>query len=125
MTTASKIAIAVMDTHIAALNAGDEALLATTLHFPHFRLSEGALKTWATPDEYFADFRKRAGSNWHRSAFEGYEVVQSSATKVHLKVQVVRYDADETVITRFPSLWVITQENNRWAAKFRSSFAAQ
>ena len=124
MTAASKNAIAVMDTHIAALNAGDEQLLATTLHFPHFRLSEGNLKTWATPDEYFDDFRARAGSRWHRSAFEGYEVVQNSTTKVHLKVEVVRYDVDETVITRFPSLWVITQENERWAAKFRSSFAA-
>ena len=40
-----------MAAHIAALNAGNEADLAATLHFPHYRLSGGVLQTWDGPDQ--------------------------------------------------------------------------
>ena len=58
---ALKAAMDVLDRHIAALNAGDEAALAATLHFPHYRLSQGRLQVWDGPARYFADFRARAG----------------------------------------------------------------
>ena len=49
-------ALAVMDAHIAALNSREQSAIATTLHFPHIRLSGSALKIWETEDSYFADF---------------------------------------------------------------------
>ena len=116
---------AVMERHIEALNARDEQGLAETLHFPHVRLSGTRLKTWETPDRYFADFRDRAGSRWTRSAFDDIRVLQASDTKVHLEVEVRRYDANDAIIASFRSLWVITCEGGRWAAKLRSSFAPQ
>ena len=116
-------AVAVMKAHIDSLNIRDEEALAATLHFPHYRLSGVALKTWETPDTYFADFRARAGSSWARSEFQDIRVVQASETKVHLDAEIVRYDADARPLTSFRSLWVITLEEGRWAAKFRSSFA--
>ena len=119
----ARAALAVMEAHIKALNARDEAAIAATLHFPHFRLSEAALKVWEAPESYFADFRARAGSDWARSSFENLRMVQASPSKVHLEVEVHRYGPDGMVYQTFPSLWVITQENGRWAAKFRSSFA--
>ena len=118
-------ALAVMHEHIDALNARDESRIAATLHFPHFRLSGATLKNWQTPDSYFADFRARAGTNWARSCFEDIRVVQASENKVHLDAEINRFDAGGTCISQFRSLWVITLEAGRWAAKFRSSFAAQ
>lgn len=114
----------VLHAHIEALNAGDEAGLAATLHFPHFRLSGANLKVWQTSESYFDDFRKRAGQGWARSSFDDIRLLQASADKVHFDVEVNRYDQDGRRIAQFRSLWVATSEDGRWAAKFRSSFAA-
>ena len=76
--TAISAAREVMTRHINALNAHDETALASTLHFPHVRLSGTALKTWDTPESYFADFRARAGDSWNRSHFDDIRVVDAS-----------------------------------------------
>lgn len=121
---AIKAALGVMTDHITALNAGDEARLAATLHFPHYRLSGAALKVWDNADRYLFDFRARVGAAWARSTFDDIRVMAASDAKVHLDTQVNRYDAKGNRIASFRSLWVITLENGVWAAKFRSSFAA-
>ncbi len=121
--SAIKAALDVMQAHIEGLNARDEARIAASLHFPHFRLSGADLKTWPTADSYFADFKARAGGDWARSSFDDIRVLQASDNKVHLDAEINRYDADDAVITTFRSLWVITCEKGQWAAKFRSSFA--
>jgi hypothetical protein len=117
-------ALAVMDRHIAALNARDPVALAATLHFPHYRLSGGRLKTWDSPDSYFADFLARAGDGWHHSAWTRREPIAVSADKVHLDVAFTRYRVDNTQLGSFGSLWVISLLGGRWAAQLRSSFAA-
>ena len=116
-------ALELMDRHITALNAGDEDQLAATLHFPHFRLSGSTLTTWDTSDTHLVDFHGRAGANWSYSRFADIQVLQASEDKVHLDAEIRRYRADDTLITKFRSLWVIVQIDNVWAAKFRSSFA--
>lgn len=45
-------AMAVLDDHMAALNARDEAALAATLHFPHYRLTGGQMKICERSDSY-------------------------------------------------------------------------
>jgi hypothetical protein len=122
-TEAVAAARAVMAAHIAALNARDEAALAATLHFPHYRLSEGRLRVWETPDSYLADFRSRAGANWARSGWAALTPVQAAPDKVHLAVTVERFDRTDRLIARFESLWVIARLKGRWAAQLRSSFA--
>lgn len=114
----------VMTAHFTALNARDEAALAATLHFSHHRLSGGRLKTWETPDAYFADFLARAGDGWHHSVLDSVDVMASSPDKVHLDVRFTRYQADDTSLGSFRSLWVIANLDGRWAAQLRSSFAA-
>jgi hypothetical protein len=42
---------------------------------------------------------------------------------VHLDVQFTRYRADNSVIGRFRSLWIVTRQGGRWAVAARSSFA--
>lgn len=121
--TSVTAASGVMQAHIDALNARDAHALARTLHFPHYRLSGAQLKVWDTPDTYFEDFQDRAGSDWARSAFEDIKVLQSAPEKVRLDARIDRFDREGNIITTFRSLWVITCEQGRWAAKFRSSFA--
>ena len=120
---AVEAALAVMTAHIDALNAHDEAALAETLHFPQYRLAGANLKVWETSRRYFDDFRARAGDDWVRSEFQNVDILRASASKVHLEAKVVRFNAKDEEISSFPSLWVITHENGRWAAKFRSSHA--
>lgn len=124
MSETEAAAIAVLDRHIAALNARDAAALADTLHFPHYRLSQGRMQVWETPDSYHADFLARAGDGWHHSAWDYRNTVAASPDKVHLDVQFTRYRADGSSMGSFRSLWVIAKLNNRWAAQLRSSFAA-
>ena len=123
--TAIEAALAVMQAHIDGLNARDEQAIAATLHFPHYRMSGVELKIWQTPDSYFDDFRARAGANWARSSFDDIRVVQASPEKVHLDAEINRFDKQDQKIASFRSLWVLTLEEGRWAAKFRSSFAAR
>lgn len=115
---------AVMEAHIAALNSRDQAAIAATLHFPHIRLSGTNLRIWDSEDTYFADFLVRAGGEWHHSAFADIRLLRATADKVHLDAEIRRFAADGSLITSFRSLWVITCEAGRWAAKMRSSFAA-
>lgn len=122
-TTAIDQAMLLMDAHIAALNKRDATAIAATLHFPHHRLSGTTWKTWETPEHYFVDFLKRAGSDWRRSAFEDIKVIDSSSDKVHIDAEIHRYDASDNLIACFRSLWVIIEIDGVWAAKVRSSFA--
>ncbi len=117
-------AMAALDAHFAALNAGDEAALAATLHFPHYRLTGGRMQVWEQPDCYFVDFRKRAGDDWHHSVWDFRRVVAAGPDKVHFDVQFTRYRADGSAIGQYRSLWVVTQIDGHWAAQLRSSFAA-
>jgi hypothetical protein len=120
---AVKQARLVMHAHFTALNARDEAALAVTLHFPHYRLSGGRLKTWPASDTYFADFQARAGDGWHHSELDVVDVIAAEPEKVHLDVRFTRYRADNGVLGKFRSLWVIAKLYGRWAAQLRSSFA--
>jgi len=125
LSNAVKNALAVLDRHIVALNNHDEEALQATLHFPHIRLSATELKMWPTPESYFADFKKRAGGAWHRSEFHDIKVLAESDSKVHLDAEIIRYNHSNEIISRFRSLWVVTKQGAHWAAKLRSSFAAQ
>jgi hypothetical protein len=122
--TAINAAMAVLDAHIAALNARDERALVATLHFPHFRLTGGRMKIWERPDSYLKDFYARAGEDWHHSAWDFRNVIAAGSDKVHLDVQFTRYRADNSAIGSFRSLWIVSKLDGRWAAQVRSSFAA-
>jgi len=117
-------AMAALDAHMQALNARDETALAATLHFPHYRLTGGRMKVWDQPDSYFADFRERAGGDWHHSAWDFRQVIAAGRDKVHVDVQFTRYRADGSAIGHYRSLWVMSKLDCRWAAQVRSSFAA-
>lgn len=121
---AVKAAMSVLNAHMAALNARDAAGIAATLHFPHHRLASGRLQTWPTSETYLDDFFARAGEGWSHSAWDKRDVIAAGPDKVHLDVTFTRYRADGAALGQFRSLWIITKTEGRWAAAFRSSFAA-
>ena len=116
-------AMAMLDRHLVALNAGDATGLADTLHFPHYRLAGTRMQVWQTPDTYLADFLARAGEGWHHTKWDFRNVIAASPNKVHIDLQFTRYRADDSSLGSFRSIWVITLIGGRWAAQLRSSFA--
>ena len=116
-------ALAVLDRFMVALNAGDEPALLATLHFPHYRLAGGRVQVWEQPGPYLGDFLARAGADWHHSEWDFRKLIAAGPTKVHLDAQFTRYRADNSPISRFRSLWIVTKQDGRWAVAARSSFA--
>ena len=117
-------ALDVLDRFMAALNARDEAALAATLHFPHYRLAGGQMRIWQQPEGYFAGFLARAGEGWHRIDWDFRRVIAAGPDKVHFDVQFTRSRADGSAIGVYRSLWVVTWRDPRWAVAMRSSFAS-
>ena len=115
---------AVMAAHIAGLNARDNNAIAHSLHFPHYRLASGRMQVWETKESYLDDFYARAGDGWSRSQWDSLDVMAAAEDKVHLDVRFTRFNEEGAAMGHFRSLWVITREDGRWAAKPRSSFAA-
>jgi hypothetical protein len=117
-------AMAVLDRFLAALNAGDEAGLLATMHFPHYRLAGVTMRVWEQPDQsYLSGFYARAGEGWHHTEWDFRRVIVAGPEKVHLDVQFTRYRADNSMIGRYRSLYVVTQRDEVWAIQARSSFA--
>ena len=116
-------ALEVMEKHISALNERNALKLSATLHFPHFRLVGTSLKVWETADRYFDDFTARAGENWAYTKLASITIISANANKVHLDVQINRFNAQDQLIADFRSIWVITEIGGVWAAQLRSSLA--
>lgn len=116
-------ALDVMAGHLTALNRRDARALAETLHFPHYRLAGTTLTVWQTADTYFDDFTARAGDDWALTRWRSITVQAAAIHKLHLDVEIDRFDANGRLIAAFRSLWVISEIDGRWAAQFRSSFA--
>lgn len=116
-------AMAYMD----AFNTANPESTRKCLNYPHARVgAAGVLVVNETPSnqmpgDFFETFRKRTG--WNHSCWDLREVIQSSETKVHLKVTFSRYRADGNQIGTYLSIWVMTEQDGHWGIKMRSSFA--
>jgi hypothetical protein len=116
--------IEVLDRFMAALNAGDQAGLLATMHFPHYRLAGVTMRVWEEPDEtYLRAFHARAGEGWQRSAWDFRRPIAAGPLKVHFDVQFTRYRADGSMIGRYRSLYIVARRDGVWAIQARSSFA--
>jgi hypothetical protein len=122
-------ALRVLDDFMAAFNDQDLEGMAAVYHYPHVRIGGGAVSVWETAEEVTTP-ESRAGlerslkaMDWHRSAWESREVLQSSADKVHILVRCTRYRDDDSVIGTYDSLWIVTKRDGRWGIQARSSFA--
>ena len=119
---AVKAAIGYMD----AFNESDANKSDSFINFPHALVgAKGVLivrekaGNLSSP-ESFTGFRQRYG--WNHTCWDSRMVVQSNENKVHLVVTYSRYRADGSKIGTFPSIWIMTQQDNHWGFKLRSNF---
>ena len=120
---ASEGALEVMRRHLKALNSLKEGDLSKTLHFPHYQLVGTKLNCWESQATYLSDFLVRAGDKWARTEWSSINIQRESLDKVHLIVEISRFNSENELIKNFDSFWVITFKDGKWAVQFRSSFA--
>ena len=125
--TPQNAAVTAIEEFMAALNARDDAALYDLLHLPHVRISGEGVAIWHDCGEleatYLRDFYARAGPDWHHTTLDSTEVIHTSEHKVHVLIQFTRWDASGAAIATHRSLWIMTDNEGRWGAQARSSFA--
>ena len=123
---AREAALAVVRAYIDTFNAKEIEAFERTMHFPHVRHADGRIFVMETPSHdarVFKWLEQRIG--WDHTSLDAAEVVQCGPGKVHVAVRVTRRRADDSPIHSFDSLYVVTEEEGRWAIAIRSSYAPE
>ena len=122
----ARIGIEVITKSIHMLNQRNTQELLSTFHAPHVIISESETLIYRTVKElennYWSDFYRRAGDQWHHTVIDWTQPIHASETKAHIFMQFSRYSADDQLLTCERALWIINQRNGIWAAHGRSSF---
>jgi hypothetical protein len=124
MSDALATATGVLDDYMVALNRGDEPGVNAACNFPHVRLAGGKVVVWPNHGDYkLDDFIARAGDGWHRSTWDERTPIHVGKNKVHLKVKFSRWKKDGSLIGRFETIYIVTDQAGHWGIQARSSFA--
>lgn len=123
---AESAALDVMNEFMRTFNDSDVEGVADTLVYPHVRLASGQVRIFEDRDAFvdgmdMAAFASSTG--WRRSRWDDMEIIQGSASKVHVRVRFSRFDEHDQVLASYDSLYVVEQVNGRWGIRARSSFA--
>ncbi len=119
-------AIAAVERYLDAFNARDEEAMVATLHFPHVRVGLGRASVRESAAEYmegfdFDAFAERLG--WERSEADSMEAVQVGARGVNVAVRITRYGEGGARIHTFDTIYLVTEEDGKWAIRAGSSIA--
>ncbi len=97
-------------TFIDAFNQLDSSVMADAFNFPHIRLAGGKFAIFASREDFVQRFDANTtaleAEGWHHTVIESLEVVHAVPDKVHLAVEYTRRHADDSVYSRFNSLWI-------------------
>ena len=120
-------AIAAVERYLAAFNARDEEAMVAALHFPHVRVGVGRASVRESAAEYmegfdFDAFAERLGG-WERSEADSMEAVQVGARGVNVAVRFTRYGEGEARIHTFDTIYLVTEENGKWAIRAGAGIA--
>lgn len=114
----------VIETYFPLFNSLDARALLAVINFPHIRVAGGRTTIITSEVEWTGDPTPLdPAENWHYSALDSLEFVQSSADKVHARVVFSRYRADGTRYVSYEALWIVTKADGKWGIQVRSSFA--
>lgn len=119
-------AIAAVERYLAAFNARDEEAMVAALHFPHVRVGVGRATVRESAAEYmegfgFDAFAERLG--WERSEADSMEAVQVGARGVNVAVRITRYGEGDARIHTFDTIYLVTEEDGKWAIRAGASIA--
>jgi hypothetical protein len=62
-------------------------------------------------------------TEWHHTKSDSIRIVGWSDKKIHANIYFTRFREDESSISSFYALYIITKEDGKWGIKMRSSFA--
>ena len=116
-------ALAVVDRYLAALNARDSEAIRATFNFPHLRFgANGAMARFEQAQDYDFDhfFRRASLDGWHYTRWDSREAVFATEGKAHVAVSFTRYRADDSVIGRYFSLYIVTCQDGHWGIQVGS-----
>ena len=119
-------AIAAVERYLDAFNARDEEAMVAALHFPHVRVGVGRASVRESAAEYmegfdFDAFAERLG--WVRSEADSMEAVQVGARGVNVAVRITRYGEGDARIHTFDTIYLVTEEDGKWAIRAGASIA--
>ena len=118
--------LSVLDDFMTSFSARDAVGHAATYHFPHFRLAQGAMRSWMTADDAIREhtvlFETLPNTGWNKSIWLDRKIITLSQSKVHVNTRFQRLRADGSVIGSYESLYVLIKQDGRWGIKMRSSF---
>ena len=117
-------AMLALDRYLETWNSRSPALWATSLHYPHVRPGAGPFEVSQTAAEYAAgvNFEQTLRTGWHHSEWVSRNVLQTSASKVHIAGSWQRFTADGTAQTFSAITYVVTNVSGHWGVLAR--FAA-
>ena len=116
--------MACLDRFMDAVNAGDVLAMEREMHFPHARIADDTVVTYAAPGANPLDLFQRLGreDGWHHSRWLDKTIVQGDARKVHVAVRYARLRRDGSLIGEYDSLYILTFRGGQWGVQARSSF---
>ena len=115
----------ILDEYLDAFNAGDAKRWANILHYPHVRIAGDRVRVWDTPEAFAKDndmSRLAQKINWGYNKWDWRELVQFGPDKMHYLLQFSRYTVNDSFISSFESLYIITRIGGRWGVQGRSSY---
>lgn len=122
----ARIAIGVINKSIQMLNERNTTELLSTFHAPHIIIAESQTIIYKSKKDlennYWDDFHRRAGEEWHHTVVDWTEPIHATQTKAHIFMQFSRYTVDDRLLTCERALWVVNRQNGVWAAQARSNF---
>ena len=116
-------ALAAVDRYLAALNARDSVAIRDAFNFPHTRVgASGNLARYERPEDYrFEHFYAHTGPDgWDHTEWDHTAVVYATEAKAHVAVNFSRYRADDTLIRRYFSLYIVTCRDGHWGIQIGS-----
>ncbi len=119
-------AIAAFHRWNAAFNQRDIDGQLDSMHFPHFRIAKREMNVWETQHDWLEkepqQTERLLAEGWHHTTTVSIEAAQANQEKVHLLIRQSRRNKNDDEYLAFDTLWIFTNEDGRWGAKFRSSF---
>lgn len=118
-----RAALAVVDRYLVGINGHDTELIRDAFNFPHVRVrADAEIVRYETADDYHFDsfFAHTGPDGWHHTQWDSTKVVFATEHKAHVAVDFTRYRADDSVIGRYFSLYVVTRRGDHWGIQLGS-----
>ncbi|MFC1579069.1 hypothetical protein ACFL3Y_01625, partial [Pseudomonadota bacterium] len=108
---AESAALEVLEQYMQARNDRDSESLSAASNYPYVHLKGGSFQRWDTPEDYIVYEETEViveldYSDWNRSEWGLTDIIQSSATKVHIVAELSRFNVLNEKYETTKSFWV-------------------